>query len=348
MRLLIIIGFLSSWAISCGPTETIALNGSADLLTQAEVRAYQGVPDDWSIMRLDAGTSLELVDQAAILHLTVPHYRMELLQAVVANGDSCWVPINDQAVLGPQETLDSLRVEQTARIILTEDADLFRFRAYRRALAGDLDRPLPFLLTEGDRLAARFAEVEGLNRRLLQETEHLVGPVLPGYRLIVREEKVLYVRYWPRWQRMMESGDRPDWQQELVGSLRDNYGQDSLADPQSLIWWLYTGEGERYHRLGDSSTVNSLARLANLVDRERAAFALSLDMAEQAVRPLPAEGLKFWNNQEAILWELDSILATDWSIIPDRERIALGVLRDRLIAPDTSGIRLNYRSGRFD
>ncbi|MEM7573386.1 MAG: hypothetical protein AAF433_10820 [Bacteroidota bacterium] len=349
VRLLLIVGSLLSWVFSCNSPENINVIPESDLETKAPLMAYRGaVGEQLETFSLAVGTQLQLRDGAAYFQSADPYYNQALLQPVIFDGDSCWVPINLPNVFIPSKKLDSLRVEQTARLLLTNNGDLFRYRAFSWAMEGKLDRPLTFLLTEGDRLAAQFSAIGGGRLNLLQSMQQLAGPLIAGYRLIVRDTQSLYVRHWPSWQLLADRPSAHDWQQELVSCLQVNYGQDTLADPQSLIWWLYTEEAERYHRLGDSSTVNSLARMANLVKQETAAFALSLDMAEQAVRPLSAEGLKFWNSQEAILWELDSILATDWSIIPDRERIALGVLRDRLLAPDTSGIRLDYRSGRFD
>ena len=311
--------------------------------------AYRGLKDQQlEAFPLAVGSELKLREGAALFQTSDAHYKQVLLQPAILAGDSCWIPINLPDAIVSSRKLDSLRVEQTARLLLTDDGDLFRYRAFRWAMNGDLDRPLPFLLTEGDRLAAKYSSIEGPRLSLLQSMEQLAGPLIPGYGLIVREDQSLYVRHWPSWQRLANHPSAEEWQQELVNCLQDNYGPDTLADPQSLIWWLYTGEGERYHRLGDSSTVTSLARMAKLVEQQTSAFALSLDMAEQSVRPLSAEGLKFWNSREAILWELDSILAADWSIIVDRERIALSVLRDRLLAPDTSGIQVDFRSGRFD
>ncbi len=68
----------------------------------------------------------------------------------------------------------------------------------------------------------------------------------------------------------------------------------------------------------------------------------------QLVRDITESYTTFWEPQEAIIGEMDSILAHSWHILDKNDEVALNVRRKQFAAPEKHQIQMNHRAGIHD
>lgn len=170
---------------------------------------------------------------------------------------------------------------------------------------------------------------------------------LPGYLPVFTPGGELRVwTDWRQWAALARAtpGNVDD---ELAGLRAEVAGTDSIGytynslqfpvDAQNVHSVL--GRGQHLRLL---DRVERIARTDTVFARE--ARTLGLDILADIHRP----NTTFWESQERILAEVDSILSRKYRFLPADSRLALQVRREQFTRADSLGIKVDYRSGKYD
>lgn len=122
------------------------------------------------------------------------------------------------------------------------------------------------------------------------------------------------------------------------------YGLDSI---EYLLpdWNIAVSDEQVFSDLGKGLHRSMLQKMNRALADSRLFESEFMDFKNQLLDDIMGVQLSYWNGQEAILQELDGILADDLGILTSIEKEKLKKRRDQFSDPEKNGIQLNYRSG---
>lgn len=177
--------------------------------------------------------------------------------------------------------------------------------------------------------------------------EHDPAGFLPGYLPVFTPAGELRIwTDWRQWVRLARAtpGTVDD---ELAGLRAEVAGTDSIGYTYNSLQFPVDDQQVhsvlgRGHHLRLLDRVERIARTDTLFARE--ARILGLDILGDIHRPTTT----FWESQARIVAEVDSILGRKYRFLPADSKLALQVRRDQFARADSLGIRVDYRSGKYD
>ncbi len=291
----------------------------------------------------------EMTDFSTRIKLGGVWYDEPWVSVATAKGDTAWVYGGGIMFEGEDsEELSELLLQKRMKSFfgkLTDDIIEYR-EQYANARTS---KEFSIVFHEGEELRDRIVEL--LEQKIpTAEAENLpdifwIENIFPGYVVEVVAEGTKYFLFKDFKQLYSKARQTTGDEDDIFTDLGlEVYARDSIEYffPSWFIQtWDYGG-----HSLLGSGKHNDVLALADEVSQMTSLFKKDIDIFKKEIlKDITHPEITYWNNQEKIMDELDSILITKYDILSKEDLVVLEARQNQFKNPSKNGIELNVRTG---
>lgn len=339
---------------ACGADQPVTDSGNADLgmvVQPAEgIGLYASPAVDADLLRMvKTGESLEDAGEVSRFFTRLqngdkPTYE-PWIRVRTTQGETGWVYAEPTLFFALPTDQDRWRQAWRLRSLLGEDrfSELEDYRLQWNDIrqAGDWRRA--------------YRQGQGLQALLTEALSQYPEPAcdwltaaLPGF----------WIQYDAPSQRCRAYADYREWlakaqatpgpeDERFVQLCIRSFPRDSV-EYRYAAWTFPTPEGPTHSLLG-RDIHRSLLCAADSLSRGDTLFGPEIERFKQVlINDMTAAGITYWEGQNKILAEIDTLLSKKLSLFNKDDLIALKTRRRQFASADSLGIQLDYRSGRYD
>ncbi len=291
----------------------------------------------------------EMTDFSTKIKLGGVWYDEPWISINTPEGDTAWIYGGGVIFKGDDsEELSEILLQKRMKAFFGKLAD--DIATYRENYANaNTSKEFANVFHEGEELRDRLVEI--LEQKIpTAETENLpdifwIEDILPGYVVELVAEGSQYFLFKDFKQLYAKARQTKGEEDDIFTDLGlEVYSRDSIEYfyPSWFIQtWDYGG-----HSLLGSGKHNDVIALADEVMDMTDLFKEDIDVFKtEIIRDITHPQITYWNPQNKILSELDSILSLDYNILTKEDLVALEARQSQFLDASQNGIELNVRSG---